>query len=136
MKKNHSSETLFLENPTTVFLAFSAFCVKQKSVLVLDTTYDICDMWLSDMAYQNKRLLNNQGEHPWWFGPMLLHMRKTPEIFSRFGLELIVANAQFSNLSFLGTDMEKALYKGSRLFALICETFFASNTRAIGTNRS
>ena len=32
------------------------FCVNGNNVLRLDTTFDVCDMWLSDTAYQNLQM--------------------------------------------------------------------------------
>ena len=29
------------------------FCVNGNYVLLLDTTFDVCDIWLSNRAYQN-----------------------------------------------------------------------------------
>ena len=74
-------------------------------------------MWLTDTAYQNKRLVNSQGENPWWIGPVLLHMRKTPQVFSRFALEIVINNPMIGKLPFLGTDLEKALFQG---FKAVC----------------
>lgn len=58
------------------------FCVREKKVFVMDTTFNVCDMWFTDIAYQNLRLVNDKGEHPWFSGPILLHMKKSAETFS------------------------------------------------------
>lgn len=101
------------------------FCVREKKVFVMDTTFNVCDMWFTDIAYQNLRLVNDKGEHPWFSGPILLHMKKSAETFSQFASALIVANNNLHGLSYLGTDLEKALFQGfksilPKLKSLLC----------------
>ena len=88
------------------------FCVNGNNVLLLDTTFDVCDMWLSDTAYQNRRLLNDKLEHPWFFGPILFHMKKTPE---RFCMDLVASKAELRKLPILETDLEKAIFQGFKV---------------------
>ena len=87
------------------------FYVNGNNVLLLDTTFDVCDMWLLDTAYQNRRLVNDKLEHPWFFGPILFHMKKTPEAFSRFCMDLVASKAEIRKIPILGTDLEKALFR-------------------------
>ena len=101
------------------------FCVDHGNILVMDTTFDLCNMWVTDTAYQNLRIVTTDGFHPWFFGPLLLHMRKLPTTFSRFCLELLVENPALRHLPCLGTDLEKALYGGFKailpsLKSLLC----------------
>ena len=91
------------------------FCVNGNNVLLLDTTFDVCDMWLSDTAYQNRRLVNDKLKHLWFFGPILFHMKKTPETFSRFCMDLVASKAEIRKLPILGTDLEKALFQGFKV---------------------
>ena len=86
------------------------FCVNGNNVLLLYTTFDVCGIWLSDTAYQNRRLVNDKIEHPWFFGPILFHMKKTPETFSRFCMDLVASKAEIRKLPILRTDLEKALF--------------------------
>ena len=72
-------------------------------------------MWLSDTAYQNRKLVNEKLEHPWFFGPILFHMKKTRETFSRFCMDLVASNAEIRKLPILGTDLEKALFQGFKV---------------------
>lgn len=100
-------------------------CVDQNKIIVMDTTFNVCDMWLTDIGYQNLRLVNDKGNHPWFYGPVLLHMRKTPETFSRFATEFLLANSKLRNLTYLGTDLERALFQGFKhvlpdLKSLLC----------------
>ena len=89
------------------------FYVNGNNVLLLDTTFDLCDM--SDTAYQNRRLVNDKLEHPWFFGPILFHMKKTPETFSRFCIDLFASEAEISKVPILGIDLEKALFQGFKV---------------------
>ena len=41
--------------------------VNGNYVLLLDTTFDECDMCLFDTAYQNQRRVNEKLEYPWIF---------------------------------------------------------------------
>ena len=88
------------------------FCSSSTNPLVIDTTFDLCDMWLTDTAYQNLRLINGKNQHPWFYGPCLFHMKKGSETFSRFALDMVVSSPGLKNPSFLGTDMEKAMFDG------------------------
>ena len=91
------------------------FCFNGNNVLLLDTTFDVCDIWLSDTAHQNRRLVNDKLEHPWFFGPILFHMKKTPEAFYRFCMDLVASKAEITTLPILGTDLEKALFQGFKV---------------------
>lgn len=88
------------------------FCVDANKILGMDTTFNICDMWVTDTVFQNLRLTNDKGEHPWFYGPVLLHMKKSKETFSRFAIDLVVGNSNIQDLPFLGTDLEKAMFQG------------------------
>jgi len=94
----------------------------------MDTTFDLCDMWLTDTAYQNLRILNSKNQHPWFFGPSFLYMKKSAETFSRFSLDMVVSKPGLESPTFLGTGMEKAMYDGfKKVFSkieqfIMCET--------------
>ena len=57
----------------------STFCCSGNdlSVLGIDTTYNLCDIRVTDSCYQNKRLISNtSGVHPVCLGLTLLHEDK------------------------------------------------------------
>jgi len=92
------------------------FCSSKSTPLVMDTTFDICNLWLTDTAYQNLRLLNRAIQHPWFYGPSLFHMKKSNETFAGFAMDMLVSSNMISP-KFLGTDMEKAMFGGfSKIF--------------------
>ena len=94
------------------------FCVNGNNVLLLYATFDVCDMWLSDTTYQNRRLVKT-----WFFGPILFHMIKTPETFSRFCMDLVASNAEIRKLPILGTDLQKALFQGFKIIIPTIQSF-------------
>ena len=64
-----------------------------SSVLGADTTYNLCDTWMTDTCYRNKRLINPKTKsHPVFLGPMLFHFTKNKETFLRFALELFTSD--------------------------------------------
>ena len=94
--------------------------------LGIDTTYNLCDLWLTDTSYRNKRLLKESSGHsPVFFGPCMLHFKKNDEAFSRFAMEMRVGNPGLLNLKAVGVDMESAIFNGfkvhfEKLSRLIC----------------
>ena len=102
-------------------------CVEQNaSVLGIDTTFNLCDMWLTDTCYRNKRLINPRtNAHPVFLGPILIHFTKEEETFLRFALELLSADPTLRNLKKIGVDLESAIYNGFKkvfptLYRLLC----------------
>ena len=87
------------------------FCSSKSTPFVMDTTFGICNLWLTDTAYQNLRLLNRENKHPWFYGPAFLHMKKTNETFARFAMDMVVSS-DLKSPTYLGTDLEKAMFVG------------------------
>ena len=106
------------------------FCCNENdsdsSVLGIDTTFKLCDLWLTDTSYRNKRLVSRRsGKHPVFMGPVMFHFSKDEPTFRRFCAELISANPNILNLKKCGVDMEAAIYSGfksviPRLMQLYC----------------
>ena len=58
-----------------------------SSVLGVDTTFNLCDMWLTDTSYRNQRLKtvrSNRKRSPVFMGPAMLHHSKDENTFRRF----------------------------------------------------
>ena len=82
-------------------------------VLGIDTTFKLCNMWVTDTSYRNKRLLSiRTKKNPVHLGPVMLHFTKDEETFRRFCLELIASCPDLANLKKIGVDMEAAIFKG------------------------
>ena len=58
---------------TTVQLNDAAkFCCDMHEVLCIDTTFNLCELWLTDSCYDNLRLEANDGKHPICAGPSMI----------------------------------------------------------------
>jgi hypothetical protein len=91
------------------------FCCKDTKCAVfgIDTTFKLCNMWVTDTSYRNLRLLSTRtGKHPVFLGPAMLHFTKDETTFRRFCAELICANPSLSNIRKIGVDMEAAIFNG------------------------
>ena len=90
------------------------FCTTEDDcVLGVDTTFNLCDLWLTDTCFQNKRLINPKTQkNPVFLGPMFFHFTKDEETFLRFGIELFVSRKGMANLKRVGVDMENAIFNG------------------------
>ena len=87
----------------------------EACVLGIDTTFGLCDMWVTDTSYRNKRLLSARSRsNPVHLGPVMFHISKDDETFRRFCMELIASNPNLINLRKVGVDMEAAIYSGFR----------------------
>ena len=104
------------------------FCYKstEAGVFAVDTTFNLCDLWITDTSYRNKRLVNTiDGGAPVHLGPIMLHFTKDEKTFGRFGLEILSANPNLTSISFIGVDLESAIFTGLKtmipgLCRLIC----------------
>ena len=66
--------------------------------LAIDTTFNLCDFWLTDTSYCNRRLLvDTTGKSPVCFGPCMFHFKKDEEAFRRFALEICAGNPKLIN---------------------------------------
>ena len=84
------------------------FCctVQNISVLGIDTTYNLCNMWVTDSSYQNKRLIGyDSGRHPVFLGPVLFHFTKDDQTFTWFALELQASNPETRKLKKISVNM-------------------------------
>ena len=104
------------------------FCCQavEPVVLAVDTTFNLCSLWIADITYQNKRILNaSNGNHPVHLGPIMLHFTKGDATFSGFVLELSSSNPNLRTLKGIGVDLESAIFSGfkkviPKLNRLIC----------------
>ena len=83
-----SAYFLFLYNDRQIN-DIKRFCCEgsNPSVLPIDTTLNLCDLWITDTSYRNKRLINREsGKNPIFVGPMMFHFTKDEGAFGRFAL--------------------------------------------------
>ena len=85
----------------------------RSCVLGIDTPFKLCNMWITDTPYRNKRLLSSRArKNPVHLNPAMTHFAKNEGTFRRFCVELISANPQLINLKKAGVDMEAAIFNG------------------------
>ena len=93
--------------------------VTDQSQLTPHSTY----LWITDTSYRNKHLVNAIDEGaPVHLGPIMLHFTRDEKTFE---LEILSANPNLKNISFIGVDLESAILTGLKtmipgLFRLIC----------------
>ena len=128
----------YTEKQLSEFAKFSCKS-KETGIFAVDTTFNLSDLWLTDTSYRNKRLVNTiDGGAPVRLGPIMLHFTRVEKTFGRFRLEIPSANLNLKNISFIGVDLESAIFTGlktmiSGLHRLICVCHFM---RRIETSRS
>lgn len=62
-------------------------CSTNPVPLGVDTTFNLCDLWLTDTSYRNQRLSKiSDGKNPVFLGPSMFHFTKNIDTFSRFFL--------------------------------------------------
>ena len=52
------------------------FCCEMHEVLCIDTTFNLCEHWLTDSCYGNLRLEANEGKHPICAGPSMIRFER------------------------------------------------------------
>ena len=88
------------------------FCCTNNNILCIDTTYNLCNNWVTDCCYTNKRIETKDGKNPTFLGPSILHFNKEEFIFGRFISEMCTYNPQIRGLRIIGTDLDKAIFNG------------------------
>ena len=92
-KKDFILAVLCLRNSYYMFIAddvqskdFAFLCVDKNGISSIDTTFNLCSNWVIYTCYENTRLQN--GQHPFFLGPILIHFEKDAFIFNRFASEM------------------------------------------------
>ena len=79
--------------------------------LATDITFNLCDLWLIDTSYRNRRLVVEvTGKSPVFFGSCMFHFKKDEEAFRKFALEMCGENLKSIELRAVGIDMASAIY--------------------------
>ena len=85
---------LFLERQVEDVAKCCCTCQK-TSVLGTDTTNNLCNMWVTDSCYQNKRPIEDaSGHHPDLLDPALFHFTKDDQTFTWLALKLQASNPE------------------------------------------
>ena len=90
----------FMCSPRQIKSIFHFWCCDtETSVLRIDTTFNLWDLWITDSCYKNGRLVHNAtGDHPVFLGPLLFHFTKEKCTFTRFALEMVGLNPEITNV--------------------------------------
>ena len=81
-------------------------------VLCIDTTFNLCEYWLTDTCYENLRLETKQGKNPIFIGPSMIHFERDKFLFNQFISEMCSFQSKIRSLKTIGTDQDKAIYNG------------------------
>ena len=83
--------------------------VDSKSVLAIDTTYNVGDFYVTSTTYQSSKLVHSRTGKPAILpGPAMFHVRRAEKDFKYFCYSLLEINEGFEGISFLGGDRDKA----------------------------
>ena len=78
---------------------------RDSSVFAIDTTFNLCDMWVTDTSYRDKRSINLvSGKHPIFFGPVMILFTKDKATFGRFALKCLSSNSNLRALKKIGVN--------------------------------
>ena len=122
-QKNGMIESIVINNKAYFFFICSSnqkqditkFCCPEShtSVVGIDTTFNLCDLWVTDSCYKNTRIVNRAtGNYPVFLGTLMFNFTKDKSTFSRFALEMMAVDSNISNLKKVGTDMDESIYNG------------------------
>ena len=79
-------------------------------VLCIDTTFNLCEYWLTDTCYENLRLETKQGKNQIFIGPSMIHFERDKFLFNQFISEMCSFQSKIRSLKTIGTDQAKAIY--------------------------
>ena len=103
---------LFLERQVEDVAKCCCTCQK-TSVLGTDTTNNLCNMWVTDSCYQNKRPIEDaSGHHQDLLDPALFHFTKDDQTFTWLALKLQASNPETRKRKKIDVDMEDAIFNG------------------------
>ena len=65
-------------------------CKSISDSLEIDTTFNLCDLWVTDTSYRKRRLVvDATGKSPVFFGPCMFLFKKDEEAFRRLRLRVL-----------------------------------------------
>lgn len=77
--------------------------VDSKSILAIDTTYNMGDFYVTSTTYQSSKLVHSRTGQPAILpGPAMFHVRRAKKDFKYFCYLLLEINKGFEGISFLG----------------------------------
>ena len=84
----HHLREIDIVHPVTI--KKDAFFFLTTTVLGVDTTFNLRNLWVADTCYHNKRMVNIEtGNNLMFLGPTLFHLTKNNKTYSRLAHELL-----------------------------------------------
>ena len=80
------------------------FCCEKNEVLCIDTTFNLCEHWLTDSCHGNLQLETNKGKYPIFIEPSMIHFEKEEFLFNRFFSEMFSHQSNIGSLKTIGND--------------------------------
>ena len=77
-------------------------------VLIVNTVYNLCNLWVTDTSYCNQRLRTNTRNHSMFWSPLFFDFTKDILTFSQFALE-IKLHKIIIHATKVSVDLEKAI---------------------------
>ena len=98
---------------TTIQLSDVAkFCCNMDEVFCTDTTFNLCEYWLTDTCYGNLKLETKEGKNLIFIGPSIIHFERDEFLFNRFISEMCSFQPKIRSLKTIDTDQDNAIYNG------------------------
>lgn len=95
------------------FCTNTSMPTKFRSVLAVDTTYNVSNYYVTQTTYRNLSLLHrNTQKHPWFPGPVFAHRHQEKDDFSYFWQAVKRGKLSLEDLAIIGTDECDELYNG------------------------
>lgn len=95
------------------FCTNTSMPIKFRSVLAVDTTYNVSNYYVTQTTYRNLSLLHrNTQKHPWFPGPIFVHRHLEKDDFSYFWQAVKRGKLSLEDLAIIGTDECDELYNG------------------------
>ena len=89
------------------------FCIEGSTELNVDTTFDLVyGLWLTDTSYRNFTMVDKNGNHPEFPGPLMWHFRKDRHEFRAFAAAIGNVAPKLLKLKKVGHDLDLATAQG------------------------
>ena len=79
-------------------------CCDSDNLQRIDTTFNLCSIWVTDCCNNSDPLTTNEGKHPIFLGPAIIHFEKDAFLFSRFASEMLTHGPAISDFQTIETD--------------------------------
>ena len=104
-----SPRVVFCTDEQLIEIGEECCSIGSKSVLSIDTTYNVGDYYVTSMTYQSSKFVHSRTGKPAILpGPAMFHIRRAEKDFKYFCYSLFEINEGFEEVSFVGGYRDKA----------------------------